>query len=160
MTASRSTVYGSAAGIAGSYRSHGLASLGTDHREAENTVIIANQELREACFSSVASVRRMALIGSFATRAVMPSRCGSLSLSPTCASRASVNMQHRTSRLPVPRFPPARLSLMIRKSSTDACVKFRAAGARPYRLDIGRGRLQPLVDANVASCIEFDAGGL
>jgi hypothetical protein len=54
----------------------------------------------------------------------------------------------------------ARLSLMIRKSSTDACVKLRAAGARPYRLDIGRGRLQPLVDANVASCIEFDAGGL
>ena len=108
MTASRSTVYGSAAGIAGSYRSHGLASLGTDHREAENTVIIANQELRETCFSSVASVRRMALIGSFATRAVMPSRCGSLSLSPTCASRASVNMQHRTSRSPVLRFPPAK----------------------------------------------------
>ena len=69
MTASRSTVYGSADGIAGSFRSHGRASLGTDHREAENTVIIANQELREACFSSVASVRRMALIGSFATRA-------------------------------------------------------------------------------------------
>ena len=37
----------------------------------------------------------------------------------------------------------ARLSLMIRKPSTDACVKLRAAGARPYRLDIGRGRLQP-----------------
>ena len=54
----------------------------------------------------------------------------------------------------------ARLSLMIRKPSTDASVKLRAAGARPYRLDIGRGRLQPLVDANVASCIEFDAGGL
>jgi len=69
MTASRSTVYGSADGIAGSFRSHGRASLGTDHREAENTVIIANQELRETCFSSVASVRRMALIGSFATRA-------------------------------------------------------------------------------------------
>jgi hypothetical protein len=41
MTVSRSIAYGSAASIAGSYRSHDLAGLGTDHREAENTVIIA-----------------------------------------------------------------------------------------------------------------------
>jgi|SRR6516164_6167591 hypothetical protein len=108
MTASRSTVYGSADGIAGSFRSHGRASLGTDHREAENTVIIANQELRETCFSSVASVRRMALIGSFATRA-HDAFALRLALAQSYMREQGIG-EHAAPyhRSPVLRFPPAK----------------------------------------------------
>ena len=72
--------------------------------------------------SPVASVRSTALIGSLATRTEMPWRCASRSLIPTWASGGSVNMQYGTSRSRVLRLPPARLSLMIRKSSADTWV--------------------------------------
>ena len=47
---------------------------------------------------------------------------------------------------------------MIRKSSIGHVRELRAAGAFPERPDIGRGRLQPLIDANVAAIIQLDAG--
>src|SRR5215831_14471761 len=74
------------------------------------------------CLSSVVCVRSTALIGSLATRTETPWRCASLSVNPTRASGGSVNMQYGISRSRVLRFPPARLSLMMRKSSTDTCV--------------------------------------
>ena len=36
--------------------------------------------------------------------------------------------------------------------------KLRAAGTFPDGPDIGRGRLQPLIDANVATIVQLDAG--
>jgi hypothetical protein len=36
--------------------------------------------------------------------------------------------------------------------------ELRAAGAFPNGPDIGRGRLQPLIDANVATTLQLDAG--
>ncbi len=49
--------------------------------------------------SPVVAVRRTAFIGNLATRVSMPRRCcASPSLSPTCASGGSVNMQYGTSR--------------------------------------------------------------
>src|SRR5262249_43025065 len=36
--------------------------------------------------------------------------------------------------------------------------ELRAAGTFPSRPDIGRGRLQPLIDANVAASVELDTG--
>ena len=56
------------------------------------------------------------------------------------------------------RFPPARLSRMIRKSSIGDVGELRAAGAFSDGPDPGRTRLQPLVDANIATIVQLDAG--
>src|SRR5262249_32352840 len=49
------------------------------------------------CLSPVACARSTTFVGSFATRTVTPWRCASPSVSPTCASGGSVNMQYGTS---------------------------------------------------------------
>ena len=56
------------------------------------------------------------------------------------------------------RRPPARLSRTIRKSSIGYVRELRAAGAFADRPDVGRARLQPLVDADVAARVQLDAG--
>ena len=66
------------------------------------------------CVSSVASVRNTLLIGSFATRTIMPCRCASPSFSPTRASGGSVNMQYGTSRSRVLRCPPADIAAYLK----------------------------------------------
>src|SRR6185369_13785962 len=41
----------------------------------------------------------------------------------------------------------------------DGCVReLGAPGAFPYGPDVGRTRLQPLVDANIATTVQLDAG--
>ena len=86
---------------------------------------------QEPCVSSVTSRRNTAFIGNLPTRAAIPWRCASRSLNPMCASGGSVNTQYGTSRSPVLRAPPARLSLMIRKSSTETCVNRGCQHSRP-----------------------------
>src|SRR5262249_25608278 len=105
------------------HRGDDLAGLGANHREADNSVVITpTRAFMKPCFSSVVCARSTALIGSFAMRTVMPWRRASASLSPTRASGGSVNMQYGISRSRVLRFSPARLSLMILKSSADTWV--------------------------------------
>jgi hypothetical protein len=74
------------------------------------------------CLRSVACAPSTEFIGNLATRTMIPWRSASPSLSPTWASGGSVNMQYETSRPRVLRFLPARLSRMMRKSSSDMCV--------------------------------------
>lgn len=47
---------------------------------------------------------------------------------------------------------------MMRESSTEGMRELRAAGAFTDRPDIGCGRLQPLVDADVTASVQLDAG--
>src|SRR6516225_3754341 len=108
------------------------------------------------CVSSVVAVRRTAFIGSFATRAATPWRFASASFNPTWARGGSVNMQYGTSRARVLRSPPARLSLMMRKSSSDACVNCGLPAHSPIAQTLGA--VQPLIDANVPTSVQLDAG--
>src|SRR5213592_2769343 len=105
------------------HRGHDLTGLGPDHGEPENAVVApADEHLHEAGAFTDRLHPSTAPIGSFATRALTPWRRASPSLSPTWASGGSVNRQYGISRSRVLRVPPARLSLTIWKSSTDACV--------------------------------------
>jgi hypothetical protein len=70
----------------------------------------------------IACMRSTSPIASVAMRAVTPWRWASPSRSPTWASGGSVNTQYGINRSRVLRLPPARFSVMIRKSSADACV--------------------------------------
>ena len=110
------------------------------------------------CVSSVVSVRRTALVGSLGTRTGTPWRRASPSVSPTRASGGSV--KHAVRNQPIPRaaLPSGQIVPDDPKIIDGDVRKLWAAGAFPYRLDIGRRRLQPLIDANVATTIELDAG--
>ena len=110
------------------------------------------------CASPVACARSTALIGSVATRAAMPWRFASPSLKPTWASGGSVNMQmwHE----PIVRAASTSRQIV----ADDAKVvlgdvgELRAAGAFAHRPNVRCTRLQPLVDTNVATIVEADAG--
>ena len=61
--------------------------------------------------------------------------------------------------------PPARAAVGARQIVPDDSKvvdgdvrELRAAGALPDRPDVGRGRLQPLIDADIAVRIQFHAG--
>src|SRR6516162_4940211 len=117
------------------HHGHDLAGLCADHCKAENAVIA--RTFIKPCVSSVVAVRRTAFIGSFATRAAIPWRFASSSLNPTWARGGSVNMQYGTRRSRVLRLPPERLSLMMRKSSSDACVNCGLPAHSPIAQTLG-----------------------
>ena len=123
MTASRSFGYGSPASIAVCITAMtSPASAPIIVKPRMRSSFAPTRTFMKPCVSSVASRRSTALIGNLPTRTAMPCRCASRSLNPICASGGSVNTQYGTSRSPVLRAPPARLSRMIRKSSTETCV--------------------------------------
>ena len=93
MTASRRRGYGSFASMA-------VCTTAMTSPASEPIIVkptmqssASTRAFMNPCFSSVASVRRTALIGSRATRTAIPRACASLSLSPTRASGGSVNRQ-------------------------------------------------------------------
>src|SRR3546814_4858489 len=72
--------------------------------------------------SDIVRVRKTAVIGSLATRAITPLARASSSLIPTRARGGSMNMQYGTVRPVVARLAPFRLSRITRKSSSDIWV--------------------------------------
>jgi len=135
------------------YPDHDLAGFGANHREAENAVVApSDKSLHEAlCFARRLCAQHRA------HRQPRDAHGDALALRIAFAQshvgKWSVNRQYGTSRSRVLRFPPARLSLMIRKSSTDTCVNWGLPADSPQGPDTQRSRLQPLIDANVATII-------
>ena len=102
--------------------------------------------------------RSTAPVGNLATRARMPLRSASPSLNPTCA-RGGI-CEHAVGNQPVARasLPSGQIVPNDAEVVLGYVGELRAAGAFAERPDVGRARLQPLVDANVAAAVQLDAG--
>ena len=111
------------------------------------------------CFSSVASVRSTALIGSFATRTAIPR---ALPRSRSVHARQRRVGKHAIGNQPIERAAAAAGEVVANDPKiVDRYVReLRTAGAFADRPDIGRARLQSLVDADVAPVVEIDAGDI
>ena len=103
------------------YHGHDLAGLCTDHREAENASVgWIEQGFHEAMRFTDGSGAKD---GSHRNPGGLVGDAPALRLGferPMCATWGSVNRQEGMSRSLVERLPPARLSRMIRKSSSEA----------------------------------------
>ena len=107
--------------------------------------------------SPVASVRSTALIGNLATRTATPWRCASPSLSPTWASGGSVNRQYGTEPIARAALPSSQIVPDDSKVVDGYVRELGATGGFPQGPDTGCSRLQPLIDANVATTIQLNA---
>src|SRR4029077_4162797 len=134
---------------------HDLAGLRADHREAENAVVApTDKNLHVAlCF-----VRRRGSPNS-AHRQPRDARGDALALRFALAQ--SDASEWRLREHAVRNQPITRAALRTGQIVPDDAKivdgymrKLRAAGAFPNSPDIGRIRLQPLIDANVAASIQ------
>src|SRR3546814_8885224 len=87
--------------------------------------------------SDVVRVRKTAVIGSLATRAITPLARASSSLIPTRARGGSMNMQYGTVRPVDARLAPFRLSRIKRKSSSDIWVNCGVPAHSPIAQVLG-----------------------
>ena len=110
------------------------------------------------CFSSVASVRSTALIGSRATRTAIPWR-SRLALAQSDARQWRVG-EHAIRNQPITRAAVAAGEVVANDPEIihRRMRELRTAGALADRPDSGRARLQPLVDANIAAIVQLDPG--
>src|SRR5437016_5727662 len=139
------------------HRGHDLAGLGADHREAENAVVArADKNLHEA----LRFVRRRRPSHA-AHRQPRDTHAHTLML--RFAFAQSDMSQWRLSEHAVWNQPITRAALPSGEIVSDDpkivdrdVSKLWAAGAFPDRPDIGRRRLQPLIDANVATAVHLD----
>ena len=110
------------------------------------------------CVSSVVAVRRTPLIGSRAmrTRDTLLLR---FAFAQSDVSEWRLG-EHAVGNQPIARAAVATGQIVPDDPKVvDRDVrKLRAAGAFPDRPDIGRRRLQPVIDANVAVSVQLDAG--
>src|SRR5262245_29024499 len=101
------------------------------------------------CFSSVASVRKTALIGSLATRvAFAQSHVRELRVGEHAVRHQAIARAARSPGQVVPDNPEV-IAGNVRE--------LRAAGAIPHGPDFGRGGFQPVVDPNISARVQGDA---
>ena len=141
------------------HRGHDLTGLGADHREAENAVVtFADQRLHET-LSFVGRLRSQHR----AHRQPRDARGDAVAL--RIAFAQSDPGEGRVGEHAIGNQPIARAACRAGQivpddpEVVDGCVReLGAPGAFPHGPDVGRTRLQPLVDANIAPTVQLNAG--
>src|SRR5262245_42310958 len=143
------------------HRGHDLTGLGADHREADDAVVTRpDKSLHEAlcfvcCLRPQYSARRKPR---YARRDALALR---FAFAQAHASEWRLR-EHAVWNQPIARgaLPSGQIVPDDPKVVDGYVREVRGTGAFPYSPDTGRCRLQPVIDMNVATTVQLDAGVL
>ena len=140
----------------GLHRGHHFACLGANHRESDYAIVTADKGFHK-------SLRFIGRVGpQHGTHRQSRDAHGNavvlrLALGQPHMGQLRIG-EHAVRHQAVARtaIPPGQIVLDDPKVVDGNVREVRAAGTFPDRPDIGCGRLQPLIDADVAASIQFD----